>query len=131
MFIGPPDLEARKEILRIHTKGKPLEKNVDLDKLATKMANYTGAEIAAVCNEASGDAVDQGLCAQGVTDHVHGAFRQRESGSKISNRGQRGVGIGILDTECPQVRERLLVRRKMIGERRLVTHKQNFSYAGW
>jgi len=52
VFIGPPDLEARKEILRIHTKGKPLEKDVDLDKLATKMANYTGAEIAAVCNEA-------------------------------------------------------------------------------
>lgn len=52
VFIGPPDLEARKEILRIHTKGKPLDKDVDLDKLATKMTNYTGAEIAAVCNEA-------------------------------------------------------------------------------
>jgi transitional endoplasmic reticulum ATPase len=52
VFIGPPDLEARKEILRIHTKGKPLDKDVDLDKLAAKMANYTGAEIAAVCNEA-------------------------------------------------------------------------------
>jgi len=52
VFIGPPDLEARKEILRIHTKDRPLEKDVDLDKLANKMANYTGAEIAAVCNEA-------------------------------------------------------------------------------
>jgi transitional endoplasmic reticulum ATPase len=52
VFIGPPDLEARKEILRIHTKDKPLDKDVDLDKLATKMENFTGAEIAAVCNEA-------------------------------------------------------------------------------
>jgi len=52
VLIGPPDLEARKEILRIHTKGKPLAKDVDLDKLANKMTNYTGAEIAAVCNEA-------------------------------------------------------------------------------
>ncbi len=52
VYIGPPNLEARKEILKIHTKGKPLDKDVDLDKLATKMDNYTGAEIAAVCNEA-------------------------------------------------------------------------------
>ncbi len=52
VYIAPPDLEARKEIIRIHTKGKPLDKDVDLDKLATKMENYTGAEIAAVCNEA-------------------------------------------------------------------------------
>ena len=52
VFIPPPDIEARKEILKIHTKGKPLEKDVDLSKLASKMENYTGAEIAAVCNEA-------------------------------------------------------------------------------
>jgi transitional endoplasmic reticulum ATPase len=52
VLIPPPDLEARKEILKIHTKGKPLDKDVDLDKLATKMENFTGADIAAVCNEA-------------------------------------------------------------------------------
>jgi transitional endoplasmic reticulum ATPase len=52
VYIGPPNLEARKEILKIHTKDKPLNKDVDLDKLAVKMQNYTGAEIAAVCNEA-------------------------------------------------------------------------------
>lgn len=52
VYIPPPDLAARKEILRIHTKGKPLDKDVDLDKLAAKMENFTGADIAAVCNEA-------------------------------------------------------------------------------
>ncbi|MBE0519267.1 MAG: AAA family ATPase, partial [Thermoplasmata archaeon] len=52
VYIGPPDLAARKEIMRIHTKGKPLDDDVDLDKLASKMENYTGAEISAVCNEA-------------------------------------------------------------------------------
>ena len=53
VFVPPPDLKARKEILRIHTKGKPLGSDVDLDELAKKMENYTGAEIAAVCNEAT------------------------------------------------------------------------------
>ncbi|MCU0860613.1 MAG: AAA family ATPase, partial [Thermoplasmata archaeon] len=52
VYIGPPDLEARKEILRIHAKGRPLDDDVDLDKLAAKMENFTGAEIAAVANEA-------------------------------------------------------------------------------
>ncbi len=52
VHIGPPDLEARKEILKIHTKGKPVDEDVDLTKLAAKMGNFTGAEIAAVCNEA-------------------------------------------------------------------------------
>jgi transitional endoplasmic reticulum ATPase len=52
VYIGPPDLEARKEILKIHTKGKPLDDDVDLNKLAARMENFTGAEIAAVANEA-------------------------------------------------------------------------------
>ncbi|MGQ9587596.1 MAG: CDC48 family AAA ATPase [Thermoplasmata archaeon] len=52
VYIPPPDLEARKEILKIHTKGKPLAEDVDVNKLAAKMDNFTGAEIAAVCNEA-------------------------------------------------------------------------------
>ncbi|MDH4123293.1 MAG: CDC48 family AAA ATPase [Thermoplasmata archaeon] len=53
VFVPPPDLEARKEILRIHTKDKPMENDVNIDELAKKMENYTGAEIAAVCNEAT------------------------------------------------------------------------------
>lgn len=52
VYVPPPNLEARKEILRIHTKGKPLDDDVDLDKLAAKMDKYTGAEISAACNEA-------------------------------------------------------------------------------
>jgi transitional endoplasmic reticulum ATPase len=52
VFIPPPDLEARKEILKIHTKGKPLDKDVDLDKLAAKTDHFSGADIAAMCNEA-------------------------------------------------------------------------------
>jgi transitional endoplasmic reticulum ATPase len=52
VLVPLPDLEARKEILKIHTKGKPLAEDVNLDYLAKKMDDYTGAEIAAVCNEA-------------------------------------------------------------------------------
>ena len=52
IYIPPPDKEARKEIFRIHTRKKPLANDVDLDELAEKTEGYTGADIAAVCNEA-------------------------------------------------------------------------------
>jgi len=53
VYVGPPDLETRKEILRIHARKKPLAADVNLDELAKRTDKYTGAELAAVCNEAA------------------------------------------------------------------------------
>ena len=53
LHIPPPDLAARKQILRIHTKGKPLGKDVDLDELARRTDGMTGADLAGICNEAA------------------------------------------------------------------------------
>ncbi len=53
VYTPPPDLAARKQIFRIHTKGKPLAKDVDLDELARKADGKTGADIAGICNEAA------------------------------------------------------------------------------
>jgi len=51
VFVGPPDLESRKLILRVHTKNMPL-KNVDIDALAAASDGYVGADIEGVCREA-------------------------------------------------------------------------------
>jgi transitional endoplasmic reticulum ATPase len=51
--IPPPDKDGRIEILKIHTKKKPLAKDVDLVKLAELTEGYTGAELSAVANAAS------------------------------------------------------------------------------
>ena len=48
LYVPPPDYESRKQIIHIHTKKKPLADDVNIDKLATKMDGYTGADIAAV-----------------------------------------------------------------------------------
>jgi transitional endoplasmic reticulum ATPase len=45
-----PDLDARKEILRIHLEKKPLADDVKIDMLAEKTENYTGADLAALAN---------------------------------------------------------------------------------
>ncbi len=47
-----PDLEARKQILKIHTAKKPLAEDVNLDEVARRTEGYTGADLAAVANEA-------------------------------------------------------------------------------
>jgi len=50
--IGMPDQEARLEILKIHTKKRPLAEEVDLAAMSKKTDGYSGADLANVCNEA-------------------------------------------------------------------------------
>jgi transitional endoplasmic reticulum ATPase len=52
IYIPPPDKEGRKEIFRIHLKGKPLADDVNIEWLADKTEGYSGADIEAVCREA-------------------------------------------------------------------------------
>ncbi len=61
LYIPNPDLEARKAIMDIHTRGKPLAEDVDLDKLAELMEGYSGADIAATCSAASQSAIHDHL----------------------------------------------------------------------
>jgi transitional endoplasmic reticulum ATPase len=48
-----PDEEARRAIFRVHTESKPLADDVDLDSLARQTDGYVGADIEALCREAS------------------------------------------------------------------------------
>ena len=54
-----PDNEARKEILKIHTSKKPLDKTVSLDKLVELTKGYSGADIAALVNAAAMSAIKE------------------------------------------------------------------------
>ena len=51
--IPMPDLEARKEIFKIHLKNKPLADDVSLERLAEILEGYTGADIQAISEEAT------------------------------------------------------------------------------
>jgi len=48
-----PDEEARRAIFEVHTRDKPLAENVDLDDLAKRTENFVGADVEAVCREAT------------------------------------------------------------------------------
>ncbi|MDW7727408.1 MAG: CDC48 family AAA ATPase [Candidatus Methanoperedens sp.] len=53
VYVPPPDKGSRLEIFRIHLADKPLESDVEMNALADDTDGLTGAEIAAVCNEAT------------------------------------------------------------------------------
>ncbi|WP_436935493.1 CDC48 family AAA ATPase [Halovenus marina] len=53
IHVPVPDAEARRKIFAVHTRDKPLADDVDLDDLADRTDGYVGADIEAVCREAS------------------------------------------------------------------------------
>ena len=53
VFVPPPDMRGRRRILDVHTRGKPLGQDVDLDRVARHAAGLTGADLANLANEAA------------------------------------------------------------------------------
>ncbi|MGI0079229.1 MAG: CDC48 family AAA ATPase, partial [Nitrososphaerales archaeon] len=53
LYVPTPSLEARKEILSIHLKGKPLKKDISISGLAASTEGYSGADIQSVVDTAA------------------------------------------------------------------------------
>ena len=51
--VGAPDLIGREQILKVHSKGKPIAADVDLAVVARRTPGFTGADLANVLNEAA------------------------------------------------------------------------------
>jgi transitional endoplasmic reticulum ATPase len=52
ILVPKPDINARKKILEIHTKGKPIGRDVNLIKAAENTEGFSGADVSAVANTA-------------------------------------------------------------------------------
>ncbi len=53
IVVDRPDRKGRKQILEVHTRGKPLAQQIDLDALAGQTPGFTGADLANLINEAA------------------------------------------------------------------------------
>ncbi|HEX6020514.1 MAG TPA: ATP-dependent zinc metalloprotease FtsH, partial [Solirubrobacter sp.] len=51
--VDRPDRKGRKQILEVHTRGKPLAEEIDIDALAGQTPGFTGADLANLVNEAA------------------------------------------------------------------------------
>jgi cell division protease FtsH len=53
VILDRPDMKGRVEILKVHTKGKPLDKGVDVEGVARQSPGFSGADLANLVNEAA------------------------------------------------------------------------------
>jgi transitional endoplasmic reticulum ATPase len=51
--IGVPDKDGRREVLQIHTRGMPLDDNVDLEEMAEITHGFVGADLESLCKESA------------------------------------------------------------------------------
>jgi transitional endoplasmic reticulum ATPase len=84
-----PDKEARKQIFHIHTKKKPLDSDVNLDKLLEMTEGMTGADIAALVNAAAMTA---------IKEHV-----RQKSGTKLR------ISMKHFETALNKIRRSLVI----------------------
>ena len=61
IYVPPPDLNGRLEILKIHTRNMPLAEDVDLYELARRTEGYSGADLEALVREAAMRALKESL----------------------------------------------------------------------
>jgi transitional endoplasmic reticulum ATPase len=67
IYVAPPDTAGRRRILAIHTSGMPLADDVDLESLAQRTENFTGADLEDLVRRAGLTALRRGLDAGKVT----------------------------------------------------------------
>ena len=94
LAIPVPDTSARKEILNIHTKKKPLDASVNLDKLVELTEGYTGADLAAIVNTAAMSA---------IKEHITNIKREDEEtkGNQDKKQQEKAIlTIGMKDFEA-------------------------------
>lgn len=94
LAIPVPDTSARKEILNIHTRKKPLDASVNLDKLVELTEGYTGADLASMVNTAAMSA---------IKEHITNIKREDEESKGDQDKQQQEkaiLTIGMKDFEA-------------------------------
>jgi cell division protease FtsH len=93
VVVDRPELEARRAILAVHVKNKPLGSDVDLDALARNTPGFSGADLANLTNEAALSATRRGADSIDAQDFraaydkiVLGDLRESKLDPKEKNR---------------------------------------------
>ncbi len=83
--VNYPDINGRVEILKVHSKNKPLEASVDFKEIARMTVGFTGADLANLLNEAALLATRRGKSLIGM-DEVQEAYIKVIAGPKKKSR---------------------------------------------
>ncbi len=83
--VNPPDLQGRVDILKVHSRNKPLEAEIDLEKVARSTVGFTGADLANLLNEAALLAARRGKALIG-NDDIEDAYIKLIAGPQKKTR---------------------------------------------
>jgi len=87
-----PDEKTRLEIFKIHTKGKPLAKEIDLKALARATANCVGSDIEFICRRASLSAI-RDYVGKDKKDHSNFEIKAKHFDQAIKEMAERKGGV--------------------------------------
>ncbi|KAH7569980.1 hypothetical protein JRO89_XS05G0027600 [Xanthoceras sorbifolium] len=116
LYVPPPDLEARYEILRVHTRNMKVGDDIDLRRIAEDTELFTGAELEGLCREAGIVALRENISAsvvcnrhfQTVKESLKPALTKEEVNSysvymktrSLTSSGQSESNANRRDTKC-------------------------------
>jgi cell division protease FtsH len=85
VVVDRPDYNGRRDIMKVHARGKTLSKDVDLDKIARRTPGFTGADLSNLLNEAAILAARRNLTEISM-DEVNDAIDRVLAGPEKKNR---------------------------------------------
>ena len=94
VILDMPDINDREAILIIHAKGKPLDKNVDLKKVAVRTPGFSGADLANLINEAAILAARQSkrvVSQQNIFDSIEKVMLGPERRSRVISEREKKI----------------------------------------
>lgn len=141
IVVDRPDVRGREAILKVHTKGKPVDSDVNLDVLARRTPGFTGADLSNLVNEAallSARRNKKTISMNALEESIERVIAGPERKSKvISDREKRLTAyhegghalIGLLLPNADPVHKVTIIPRGRAGGYTLMLPKEDRSYA--
>ena len=128
IYVGAPDAKGREEILKVHSRGKKLDSDVDLKTVARATVGFTGADLSNLMNEAAIMAARDNRPVLSMTD-LNNAMMKIMAGpekrSRVQNRRDlkttalheagHAVAMYHLPTQGPVLQITIVPRGKSLG----------------
>lgn len=136
-----PDVKGRLAILKVHIKGKPVDKNVDLEVLARRTPGFTGADLSNLVNEAALLAArrnKKSIFMSELEDSIERVMAGPERKSKVMSDKEKRLTayhegghtlVGMLLPNADPVHKVTIIPRGRAGGYTLMLPKEDRSYA--
>lgn len=138
--VDAPDMKGRRAILDVHSKGKPLAKNVDLDVVARKTPGFSGADLANVLNEAAlltarsnAQLIDNRALDEAIDRSIAGpqrrtrVMRDHEKLMTAYHEGGHALVAAALNHSDPVTKITILPRGRALGYTMVIPLEDKFS----